>query len=109
MLPFRHWRWLWLALVFRLVIGLPYFAVAILPYWFAKGIVWACDWLGGQVGNVYVRCYNRDVKRSGWRLPERLGPKIELSPEWKRRLHKDEHGPEHAGDLFPKDGTATRQ
>ena len=71
-LPMRHWRWTWAALVFRLLVGVPAFLALVVPYYAMSLLVILIDELGGMIGSVYARCYNRDLRASGWRpQPER--------------------------------------
>lgn len=85
-LPRRYWRWLWLALALRLIIGVPVFLAAIIPYLLAKGLVFGLDRLGGHLGNIPVRCYNKDLANSGWHEVPRRVPAVQLSPEWAERI-----------------------
>jgi hypothetical protein len=85
-LPRRYWRWTWLSLVLRLVIGVPFFLAAIGPYLLCKGFCMALDRMGGLMGNVPVKCYNRDLANSGWREAPRRAPAVQLSPDWAERL-----------------------
>src|SRR5579859_5909493 len=81
-LPKRYWRWLWLALVIRLVIGVPFFLTVIGPYLLCKGVHLGLDKLGGMLGNIPVRSYNADLTHSGWREVQERAPAIQLNPEW---------------------------
>lgn len=83
-MPKRCWRWLWLAAVFRLAIGIPFFLVFIIPYVLAIAFVTVCDWAGGRFGHVYVACHNRDLRNSGWKPPVRKAAVIGINPEWKK-------------------------
>jgi hypothetical protein len=71
-LPRRYWRWTWAALAFRLLVGVPVFLVLVVPYWVMAVLVILIDELGGLIGGVYARCYNHDLKTSGWRPAPRL-------------------------------------
>ena len=68
-LPVRHWRRMWAAVAFRVLIGLPVFFVLIVPYLLACGYVFLGDQLGGLIGNVPVRAYNADLRACGWQHP----------------------------------------
>lgn len=70
-MPLRQWRWLWLALVFRLTVGLALFLAFVAPYVLFQWAIDGINWLGTQVGSVYGRCYRADLKRSGWKEPAR--------------------------------------
>lgn len=83
-MPKKHWRWLWLAMVFRLLIGVPFFLAFCLPYAACKAFIWGTDQLGMYFGRVYVGCFNADLKRSGWREPPRVSPvEVTLSAKWR--------------------------
>lgn len=84
-LPKRYWRWTWLAMAVRLLIGIPFFLILIGPYMLARGFCLVLDWSGGILGNIPVRCYNRDLRNSGWKQPARRRPAVRISPEWGRR------------------------
>lgn len=73
-MPKRYWRWLWAAAVLRLLAGVPFVIILILPYLFCCAFVKAADWGGQQFGNIYVRSLNRDMKRCGWVPPQRRTP-----------------------------------
>lgn len=84
-LPKRYWRWTWLAMAVRLLVGVPLFLALIGPYLLARGFCSALDKAGGVLGNVPVRCYNRDLANSGWKQPSRRAPAVRINPEWGRR------------------------
>lgn len=81
-LPMRYWRWLWLAMALRLVIGVPLFIAAIVPYLLCKGVCSALDATGALMGDVPVRCYNRDLKNSAWHESSYRAPAPKLGPDW---------------------------
>jgi hypothetical protein len=85
-LPYRYWRWLWLATVVRLLVSIPLAVLLAVPYLLAKVIVWGGDQLGGALGNIPVHAYNRDLGASGWKAPVRRAPALRLSDEWEARL-----------------------
>ena len=59
--------------------------VLIGPYLLAKAYVAVTDTVGGMMGSVPVRCYNQDLKQSGWQPEQRLAPALRLNPEWADR------------------------
>lgn len=85
-LPFRYWRWLWLAMAVRLLVSVPVILVLGVPYEVCRLYIWAADQLGGFLGNIPVKSYNRDLANSGWKLPVRRAPAPRISAEWEARL-----------------------
>lgn len=81
-LPVRYWRWQWAALAFRLLAGVPVFAVLCIPYFLAHWFTRGSDWLAGQFGRVYRECLYRDIRRSGWKPAKRLAVPVTVSREW---------------------------
>lgn len=81
-LPKRYWRWTWLAMIVRLVIGVPFRIAFAGPYLLAKGLCSILDLAGGLLGSVTVHCYNRDLKNSGWKPAGRREPPPRLGPDW---------------------------
>lgn len=80
-LPVRYWRWQWFALAFRLLAGLPFFAVLCIPYFLACGFVRSSDWLAGRFARVYRECLHRDIRHSGWKPAKRLASAPVVSRE----------------------------
>lgn len=81
----HYWRWLWLALAFKLLVGAPLFIALVPLYALAQGIILGCDHLGGLIGRVYAGCYHADLKRTGWTPPERRSPRpVRINPDGRR-------------------------
>jgi hypothetical protein len=85
-MPKRYWRWTWLAMAVRLLIGIPFLVICIGPYLAAKGLVWVLDAGGGWLGMVTVACFNRDLRNSGWQPAVRRAPAVQLNDRWQERL-----------------------
>lgn len=88
-LPVRYWRWLWVAMAIRVLLGLPLFLVLLVPYyacyWFVQGV----DKLGGLLLKTYQWCLETDVRRSGWKPEKRLAGPVVINPAWKVTVSRE--------------------
>lgn len=84
-LPVRHWRWMWLGEVIRLL-SVPFLLVLTPVYLGALGLVRGLDWLGNKMYVLRLAFYIADKRKSGWEpAPGARAPAPELSREWKER------------------------
>jgi len=82
-LPYRHWRWMWLAVAARPLIFLMV-AVLVVPYELARVLMWLID-LGGNAARINTFCLKRDLARTGWKPPGAPRVKIRLRSDIRER------------------------